>query len=81
MSEAEYPELPQSHMNTSGAMVTSGDERDIILYKRFFYILLKDTQSWQGECDRMVALVTQMLNLNKKLQDAKLDHERALLQR
>jgi hypothetical protein len=29
----------------------------------------------------MVALVTQMLNLNKKLQDAKLDHERALLQR
>jgi hypothetical protein len=45
ISEAEYPELPQSQLNTSGAMVTSGDERDIILYKRFYYILLKDTRS------------------------------------
>ena len=31
--------------------------------------------------DRMVALVTQMLDLNKRLQDAKLDHEKTLLQR
>jgi hypothetical protein len=31
--------------------------------------------------DRMVALVTQMLDLNKRLQDAKLDHNRTLLQR
>jgi hypothetical protein len=31
--------------------------------------------------DRMVALVTQMLELNKKLQDATLDHEKTLLQR
>ncbi len=31
--------------------------------------------------DRMVALVTQMLELNKKLQDAKLDHEKTLLSR
>jgi len=29
----------------------------------------------------MVALVTQMLDLNKKLLDAKLDHEKTLLQR
>ena len=28
--------------------------------------------------DRMVALVTQMLELNKKLQDATLDHEKRL---
>ena len=34
---------------TSVEMVTSGDDRDIELYKRFFYILLKDTQSRQGE--------------------------------
>ena len=31
--------------------------------------------------DRMVALVTQMLELNKKLQDASLDHEKTLLSR
>ncbi|MDO8871317.1 MAG: N-6 DNA methylase [Methanoregula sp.] len=31
--------------------------------------------------DRMVALVTQMLELNKKLQDATLDHEKTLLSR
>jgi len=31
--------------------------------------------------DRMVALVTQMLGLNKKLQDASLDHEKELLSR
>ncbi|MFA6333361.1 MAG: hypothetical protein WCX22_10435 [Methanoregula sp.] len=31
--------------------------------------------------DRMVALVTQMLGLNKKLQDASLDHEKELLAR
>ena len=31
--------------------------------------------------DRMVALVTQMLDLNKRLQDAKLDHDNTLLQR
>jgi hypothetical protein len=31
--------------------------------------------------DRMVALVTQMLDLNKKLQDAKLEHEKTLLSR
>jgi hypothetical protein len=31
--------------------------------------------------DRMVSLVTQMLELNKKLQDARLDHEKTLLQR
>jgi hypothetical protein len=31
--------------------------------------------------DRMVALVTQMLELNKKLQDASLDHEKELLSR
>jgi hypothetical protein len=31
--------------------------------------------------DRMVALVTQMLDLNKRLQDAKLEHEKTLLQR
>ena len=31
--------------------------------------------------DRMVALVTQMLDLNKRLQDAKLDHENTLLSR
>ena len=31
--------------------------------------------------DRMVALVTQMLALNKKLQDASLDHEKELLAR
>ena len=29
----------------------------------------------------MVALVTQMLELNKKLQDASLDHEKTLLSR
>lgn len=29
----------------------------------------------------MVALVTQMLDLNKRLQDAKLDHEKTLLLR
>ena len=29
----------------------------------------------------MVSLVTQMLDLNKKLQDATLDHEKTLLQR
>jgi len=29
----------------------------------------------------MVALVTQMLDLNKRLQDAKLEHEKTLLQR
>jgi hypothetical protein len=29
----------------------------------------------------MVALVTQMLDLNKKLQDASLDHEKTLLSR
>ncbi|MDD5143648.1 hypothetical protein [Methanoregula sp.] len=31
--------------------------------------------------DRMVSLVTQMLDLNKKLQDARVDHEKTLLQR
>ncbi len=31
--------------------------------------------------DRMVTLVSQMLNLNKKLQDATLDHEKTLLTR
>ena len=31
--------------------------------------------------DRMVVLVTQMLELNKKLQDATLDHEKTLLSR
>jgi len=31
--------------------------------------------------DRMVALVTQMLELNKRLQDAKLEHEKTLLSR
>jgi hypothetical protein len=31
--------------------------------------------------DRMVALVTQMLDLNKRLQDATLEHEKTLLQR
>jgi len=31
--------------------------------------------------DRMVSLVTQMLELNKKLQDATLDHEKTLLSR
>jgi len=31
--------------------------------------------------DHMVALVTRMLDLNKKLQDAKLEHEKTLLQR
>ncbi|MFA5268056.1 MAG: hypothetical protein WC379_08785 [Methanoregula sp.] len=31
--------------------------------------------------DRMVALVTRVLDLNKKLQDAKLDHDRTLLSR
>ncbi|MDO8871308.1 MAG: hypothetical protein Q7V05_01055 [Methanoregula sp.] len=31
--------------------------------------------------DRMVVLVTQMLELNKKLQHAKLDHEKTLLSR
>ena len=31
--------------------------------------------------DRMDTLVTQMLQLNKKLQDAKLDHEKTLLSR
>jgi len=31
--------------------------------------------------DRMVALVLQMLELNKKVQDAHLDHERELLAR
>ena len=31
--------------------------------------------------DRMVALVTQMLDLNKRLQDASLDHEKELLSR
>jgi hypothetical protein len=29
----------------------------------------------------MVALVTQMLDLNKRLQDASLDHDKTLLQR
>jgi hypothetical protein len=31
--------------------------------------------------DRMVALVTQMLDLNKRLQDASLDHDKELLAR
>ena len=31
--------------------------------------------------DRMVTLVTQMLNLNKKLQDARLEQERTVLSR
>jgi hypothetical protein len=31
--------------------------------------------------DRMVSLVTQMLELNKKLQDATLEHEKTLLSR
>ena len=31
--------------------------------------------------DRMVALVTQMLNLNKKLQDARLEQEKTMLSR
>ena len=31
--------------------------------------------------DRMIALVTQMLELNKRLQDAKLEHEKTLLSR
>jgi len=31
--------------------------------------------------DRMVALVTQMLDLNKRLQGASLEHEKTLLQR
>jgi hypothetical protein len=31
--------------------------------------------------DRMVALVTQMLDLNKRLQDARLEQEKTLLQR
>jgi hypothetical protein len=31
--------------------------------------------------DRMVSLVMQMLDLNKRLQDAKLDHDKTLLQR
>jgi hypothetical protein len=31
--------------------------------------------------DRMVALVTQMLDLNKRLQNAKLEHEKTLLSR
>jgi hypothetical protein len=31
--------------------------------------------------DRMVAFVTQILELNKKLQDATLDHEKTLLSR
>jgi hypothetical protein len=31
--------------------------------------------------DRMVALVMQMLELNKRLQDAKLEHEKTLLSR
>ncbi len=37
--------------------------------------------SWPDVCDRMVALVTQMLKLNQKLQDATLDHEKTLLSR
>jgi len=31
--------------------------------------------------DRMISLVTQMLDLNKRLQDAKLEHEKTLLSR
>jgi hypothetical protein len=31
--------------------------------------------------DRMVTLVTQMLDLNKKMQDARLDQEKTLLSR
>ena len=31
--------------------------------------------------DQMVALVTQMLDLNKKFQDAKLEHEKTVLSR
>ncbi len=37
--------------------------------------------SWPDVCDRMVTLFTQMLELNKKLQDATLDHEKTLLSR
>lgn len=37
--------------------------------------------SWPDVCDRMVALVTQMLELNQKLQDATLDHEKTLWSR
>jgi hypothetical protein len=60
------------------------------VYLRFFGQYLKDfpirTINFsdpvdKARHDRMVALVTQMLALNKKLQDASLDHERELLAR
>lgn len=37
--------------------------------------------SWPDVCDRMVALVTQILELNKKLQDATIDHDKTLRSR
>jgi hypothetical protein len=36
---------------------------------------------WNSDYHRMVALVTQMLDLNKKLQDARLEQERTMLSR
>lgn len=40
-----------------------------------------DNPTDKARHDRMVALVTQMLDLNKRLQDAKLEHEKTLLLR
>ena len=39
------------------------------------------TLAYKARYDRLVALVTQMLDLNKQLEKAKLEHERTLISR
>jgi len=53
---------------------------------QLFHTPIQDTNNFidptdKARHDRMVALVTQMLELNKRLQGATLDHEKTLLSR
>jgi len=78
---------------TGKMMISSNNFEDVALAKNSsLHICAKETQgdtrtinfsdpADKSRHDRMVALVTQMLDLNKRLQDAKLEHEKTLLQR
>ena len=78
---------------TGKMMISSSNFEDVALAKNSsLHICAKETQgdtrtinfsdpADKARHDRRLALVTQMLDLNKRLQDAKLDHEKTLLQR
>ena len=78
---------------TGKMMISSSNFEDVALAKNSsLHICAKETQgdtrtinfsdpADKARHDRRLALVTQMLDLNKRLQDAKLEHEKTLLQR